>query len=67
MQQSCKIAGNFIPGFTYDYVAVAYPSSTTETYTYKSGGASGTTLATITVTYTDSTKENVSSVAIARA
>ena len=43
----------------YDYVSVSYPNATTETYTYKQGGASGTTVATITVTYTDSSKESV--------
>jgi len=48
---------------SYDYIAVAYPTSSTETYTYKTGGASGTTVATVTVTYTDSTKQNLSSIA----
>lgn len=47
----------------YDYIAVAYPSTTSETYTYKTGGVGGTTVATITVVYTDTTKENISSVA----
>lgn len=47
----------------FDYIGVAYPNSTTETYTYKSGGSIGTTVATVTVVYTDSTKDNVSSVA----
>lgn len=47
----------------YDYIAVAYPTSTTETYTYKDGGSGGTTVATITLTYTDSNKTDLSSVA----
>lgn len=47
----------------YDYVSVAYPNATTETYTFKTGGSSGTTVRVITVTYTDSTKENLSSAA----
>ena len=46
----------------WDYLSAAYPNGTTEVYTYKSGGVSGTTVATITVTYTDSTKANVSTV-----
>jgi hypothetical protein len=46
----------------FDYIGVAYPSGATETYTYKTGGASGTTVATITVVYTDSTKADLSSV-----
>jgi len=43
----------------YDYVAVTYPSTTQEVYTYKSGGVSGTTVGTLTITYTDSTKSNL--------
>lgn len=46
----------------FDYIAVSYPSATEEVFTYKSGGAGGTIVATITVTYTDGTKANVSSV-----
>lgn len=47
----------------YDYVGVTYPTSSSEVYTYKTGGSGGTTVATVTVTYTSSTKENISSVA----
>lgn len=43
----------------YDRVDVSYPSSTTEVYTFR---ASGVVISTVTVTYTDSTKENISSV-----
>ena len=46
----------------YDYISAAYPNSTTETYTYKSGGASGTLVAIVTVVYTDATKDLVSTV-----
>jgi hypothetical protein len=46
----------------YDYVSVAYPDATTETYTFKTGGAGGTTVATVSVVYTDSTKESLSTV-----
>lgn len=46
----------------YDYVAVTYPLTTQEVYTFKSGGSSGTTIATITVVYTDTTKASISSV-----
>lgn len=46
----------------YDYLSVDYTNSTTETYTFKSGGSGGTTVSTIVVVYTDSTKENVSTV-----
>ncbi len=44
----------------YDYISVAYPNSTTETYTFKLGGSGGTLVATVTLVYTDSTKEDLS-------
>jgi hypothetical protein len=47
----------------YDYIAATYPTSTTEVYTFKAGGSSGTTVGTLTVTYSDDTKAQVSSVA----
>lgn len=47
---------------SYDYIGVAYPTTTTEVYTYKDGGSGGTTVATITVTYSDATKEQLTSV-----
>lgn len=46
----------------YDYIGVTYSDTVTEIYVYKFGGSGGTTVATITVVYTDSTKEFVSSV-----
>lgn len=46
----------------YDYVSLA-TASTTDTYTFKTGGSGGTTVATITITYTDSTKATISNVA----
>jgi len=55
------VSGLQIP--VHDYISVAYPSSDTEVYTFKTGGSGGTTVATLTVEYTDSTKENLSSVA----
>jgi len=45
----------------YDYVSIAY-NSTSDVYTLKSGGSGGTTVATITLTYTDSGKGTLSSV-----
>ncbi len=47
---------------SYDYVGVAYPDSVTETYTFKTGGASGTTVRVITIVYTSSAKTSLSSV-----
>lgn len=47
----------------YDYIDVAYPTSTQEIYTFKSGGSGGTTVSTITVNYVSSTKDQISNVA----
>ena len=46
----------------YDYIAYT-SASTTDTYVYKSGGSGGTTKATLVVTWTDSTKSILASVA----
>jgi hypothetical protein len=46
------IAGLYIP--PHDYISIsptAAPSTGTQTITYKDGGASGTTVATLTITY----------------
>ena len=48
--------------FDYDEGLVAYPSSTTEVYTYKKAGV---TLRTVTITYTDTTKNYISGWTIA--
>jgi len=44
-----------------DSATVTYPSSTQEVYSFRSGGVSGTIVKVLTVNYTDSTKENISS------
>jgi len=56
------LSGGKLVTVPFDYVGVAYPNSTTETYTYKTGGSGGTTVATVTVVYTDATKANISTV-----
>lgn len=51
-----------IDGFTippFDYIAVTYPLTTREVYTYKTGGSGGATVATVTVNYTDATKSTL--------
>ena len=48
--------------FDYDEGAVTYPSTTTEVYTYKKAG---TTLRTVTITYTDTTKNYIAGWVIA--
>lgn len=47
---------------SYDYLALTQ-ASTTDTYTYYSGGVAGTLVATVTITYTDSTKTTIANVA----
>jgi hypothetical protein len=65
------IAGKQIQVFTqgfclpdYDYLAVGYPAADTETYTFKIGGAGGTTVGLLTVVYTDATKADLSTVTL---
>lgn len=55
------IGGLSVPS-NADSIVVSYPSAVVETYEYKSGGVSGTLLQTVTVTYTSSTKEFISTV-----
>jgi len=53
------IAGNLIDA-DYDSIAATYPAATTEVFTYKTGGVGGTTIATVTIEYTDATKDFIS-------
>lgn len=46
----------------WDYMSVSYPTGSTETYTYKTGGATGSVVATIDIAYTDATKNDISTV-----
>lgn len=55
-------SGSFVEGLVFDYIEATYPTTSSEVYTYKNGGSGGTTVATITITYTDSTKGTLSSV-----
>lgn len=45
-----------------DAVSAEYPNSTTEVFKYRQGGLSGTVLRTVTITYTDASKETLSGV-----
>lgn len=54
--------GGLIPNQDFDYIDIQQTSATVETYVYKQGGTSGTTVQTITVTYTDSTKNDLDKV-----
>lgn len=55
-------SGSGLTPSTYDYVEYTNTSDTVDTYVYKVGGSSGTTVATVTIVYTDSTKATISSV-----
>jgi len=54
--------GGLAPNADYDYIDVQQTSATVETYVYKLGGAGGTTVQTIVVTYTSSTKADIDTV-----
>lgn len=43
----------------WDAVLGTYPNATTEVYAYKLGGLSGTTVATVTIIYTDANKNDI--------
>lgn len=55
--------GPFSPPATCDYVG-RIVASNVETFEYRDGGASGTLLKTVTVTYTDATLEELVSVEV---
>ena len=51
------VKGSVLPGFeipAYDYIALSYTGSDITGVVYKTGGSSGTTVATLTLVYTDS-------------
>jgi hypothetical protein len=54
---------NFEPPKDADAISATYPSSTQEVYQYRSGGIAGTVLKTVTINYTDVTKEFIQDVA----
>ena len=57
------VGGDFgFVNFLYDYVAITYPTTSSEVYTFNVGGSSGTTSGVITLTYSDSTKTALTSV-----
>lgn len=50
------------PGVDYDYLDVQQTDSDTETYVFKTGGSSGTTVRTIVINYTSSAKTDIDTV-----
>lgn len=55
--------GSFLEGVKFDFLQASYPNSTTEVFTYKLGGSGGTTVAVLTIVYTNASKDFVLSVA----
>lgn len=55
---------NTLVTVAYDYIDVTYPSAAQEVYTFKVGGSGGSTVATVTVNYTDSTKVSLLNVGV---
>lgn len=49
--------GTILYGIEYDAIDVDESGATTDVFTYYTGGLAGTVVATVTVTYTDNTKE----------
>lgn len=47
----------------WDYYVPTFPTATQEVHTFKSGGSGGSTVRTITINFTDSTKETISNLA----
>lgn len=52
-----------LAGVSWDYLDVQQTSATVETYVFKSGGAGGTTVKTIVVTYVAADKNDIDTVA----
>ena len=57
---SVQVAG-LVPE-SYDYIALTQ-ATLTDTWTFKTGGATGTIVATVIITYTDATKATISNIA----
>lgn len=51
-----------VPSQAYDAITMTEPSPEVEVYAYRTGGDSGTIVMTVTVTYTDASKETLVSV-----
>jgi len=57
-----RLQGSLV-NVAYDYVISNYAGATSDVHTYKTGGSGGTTVKTVTINYTDSTKTVISTVA----
>lgn len=53
------VLGSSLVSVAYDAFTVTYPSATQEVYAFRTGGIAGTIVRTVTINYTDSTKNNI--------
>lgn len=60
--RTTEIGDSLLAGVEYDAIQASYPSTTSEVFEYYTGGLAGTLVATITVTYISSSKEDISTV-----
>ena len=49
-------------GIVYDFIDIQQTSATIETFVFKTGGSGGTIVTTITIVYTDATKNDLDTV-----
>ena len=59
---TANLGGSPLADINWDALDVQQTSATVETYVFKTGGISGTTVATCVVTYTSSTKADLDTV-----
>jgi hypothetical protein len=59
---NADVIAGIVP-YAYDFISANLAGATTDVYTYKTGGAGGTIVATVTIVYTDASKATLSSVA----
>lgn len=55
-------SSGLLAGVAYDAIDIQQTSATVETFVFKSGGLAGTTVKTIVLTYTNSTKADLDTV-----
>lgn len=58
-----RSSGSILSGVDWSYFSVAYPNITTDVYSYfigGTGGTGGTLVRTVTITYTDATRNKIS-------
>jgi len=52
------VTNSLVPA-VYDYVGVTYPTTSSEVYTYKTGGSGGTTVSTLTLAFSDAVTKSI--------